>query len=262
MTENNKQIKFQVERIKITSKKRGASKFFKAMYFIPAVIAGTVGAASVIGSSVVSGLGLFEQDKVVKKVNAVVTDFENRFTTFTTNLKTNLTNTLKGVTTNVSSKNVDAIMNDVIYTFFKVFKLPLSTITQAAIYQNVSTTADGSKNVETFITSLVDTFITTNKPKIKEGVQATVANIIYDLYGEKLANGEYSKMQTWKIVFGVTTTVASIMVISAIGYWISRIDDHRKAKKNINILKKIAAAADDKNVEYIIAKINNRYSID
>lgn len=263
MTENNKQVKFQVEGIKITSKKRGASKFFKTMYFIPAVIAGTVGTAGVIGSSVVSGIGLFEQKKIVDKVNnSANTNFETNFTKFTTTLKTKLTNTLKGVA-NISSKNVDAIMSDVTLTFFNAFKLPLSTISQAAIYQEVSTKAkDGTTTSADFISSF-ETFIgTTNKVAIQKGTQATAANIIFDLYGEKLSNGEYSKMQTWKIVFGVTTTVAGIMVLSALGYWFSRIDDHRKAKKNINVLKKIAQAADDKNVEYIIAKISNRYSID
>lgn len=261
----NSKYKFQSKNVKISGRKRAGSKTFEAFFMIPVVLAGAIGTVGVIGSSVASGFGYWNQEKYTNYLLGLTTSSgsSERIDQFATKLGSDAQQFLKsrGVTGNLTLSNSDLVMEFINNKYYESFKFLMSdtNIVLFATQVNKFLKTNNVTNVTT-IGSLLQDFVVTNKTTIANNVKSEAYAIISTLYGEKVGN-TYSKLETWKIVFGVTTAIASLMVLSIIAYWIARIDDRVKTKKDVLALRKISDAADDKEVNYVVGKINNRYSV-
>ncbi len=263
--------KFISKNVKITGSKGVASKVFEGLFMVPVIAGGLIGTAGVIGSSVISGFGFWKSDSYIKyglDIAAGTKTYTDAMTKWQDALKKADTFFKDhGVSGNLTKNNYNLAMEFINNTFYTNFKFIMGTANTKVfsdfVKDNIAnfTVANfGSKIVDKITT---DTAIAQN---IKDTASALVATFYGTTEAKKGTTGDsvsytYSSYQNWQIAFGVSTAVAGLMVISVLGYWISRITDRVKTKKDVVALKKISASANDKEIDYVVDKITNRYTL-
>lgn len=232
------------DNVRTVAKKSPITKTFKILSSIAAGIVGTIGSVAVLATSVVSGVGYYEHDKVINFINESALKINEKMETTINTVVEQFNNSIKeifGNVTEISQSDITTVVETINNEFQEEtgFALPATAI--STLTDSLNSLAVNGKISVSSLTDYVGNYLKSNVSEFEGHITNIFNEIITAIYGEQIQEDDgsinYSKLYIWQIVFISTISVVSVLVLSGLLYLICLGIDKASKHKYVNEAK-------------------------
>ncbi len=246
--------------VKVTARRGIVSKTLNVVAGIATAVASILGGIPIIGAAVVSGFGYYKTDEIVQIINGTadqISEEANKIIADVTDQATQvITSQLAPSVDNLTKEQFESLKPDIetsIASTLKEAGLPDSTCTSAsqqivaAIGQEFNSSSSVAiSQIQNTITSAIKDN-NTLVAEINDTIHTASGQLVEMLFGKKDPESKKydpAKMKIWHIVFIVTTTVVSTLVLGWLAYGIARIVEKSVRSSDVIEAKQILKDTD------------------